>query len=152
MKYLLNIIYIRYQWNSHSVVKKFFLWSAQLYLGYTELEVSAGHWTKSDIKTAMSDAKSPYAWLLWATCFWAFKNTLTIQYIILLFLHWLSFYSFIIFFMILCVFFSSNVSCYSYKEFFSYSFCVKILFNFLTSGNSLDALCFCMFMRINKDM
>ena len=54
-------IYIRYQWNSHSVVKKLFLWSAQLYLDYTELEISTGHWTKSDIKTAMSDTKSPCA-------------------------------------------------------------------------------------------
>ena len=63
------------------------------------------------------------------------KNTLAMRYIILLCQHYLLFYSFIILFMILCVFFSRNVRCCSYKEFFGYSFYVKIFFNFITPDN-----------------
>ena len=38
--------------------------------------------------------------------------------------------------MILCVFFSTHVSCDNYKELFKYSFRVKIFFNFVTPENS----------------
>ena len=37
--------------------------------------------------------------------------------------------------MILRVFFSSNVRCLSYKEFFVYSFYVKTFFDFITPDN-----------------
>ena len=90
------------------------------------LQISTGYQTKSDVKTVVSNAKSPYTWQSWPTCFWVVKNTLlTMQDIILLCLHYLLFYSFLILFMILHVFFSSNIGCHSYKEFFDYSFMYK---------------------------
>ena len=89
------------------------------------LQISIGYQTKSDVKTLVSNAKSPYTWQSWPTCFWVVKNTLMMQYMILLCLHYLLFYSFLILFMILHVFFSSNIGCHSYKEFFGYSFMYK---------------------------
>ena len=90
------------------------------------LQISTGYQTKSDVKTVVSNAKSPYTWQSWPTCFWVVRNTLlTMQDIILLCLHYLLFYSFLILFMILHVFFSSNIGCHSYKEFFDYSFMYK---------------------------
>ena len=32
------------------------------FLTSARLQISTGHWTKSDLKTAMSDEKSPYTW------------------------------------------------------------------------------------------
>ena len=50
---------------------------------FSGLEISAGHQTMSDVKPGMSDAKSPYTWQSWPTCFRAVKNTLlTVWYII----------------------------------------------------------------------
>ena len=57
------------------------------------------------------------------------------RYIILLCLPYLLFYSFVILFMILRVFLSSDVRCLSYKGFFGYSFYVKTFFNFVTPDN-----------------
>ena len=55
-------------------------WSDSRFSG---LEISAGHQTMSDVKPGMSDAKSPYTWQSWPTCFRAVKNTLlTVWYII----------------------------------------------------------------------
>ena len=117
----------------------------------TGLEISARHWTKSDVKTTMSNVKSPYTWQSWLTHFWVVKNTLlTMQYIILLCLHYLLFYCFIILFMILLVFFSSDVRFHSYKEFFGCSLYVKTFLNFVTPDISLEVLRFFMFMTINK--
>ena len=83
---------------------------------YIGLEISTGHWTKSDIKTAMSDAKSPHTRQSWPTCFWAVKNIIndTIHYITVCINFDLTL---IILFLILLVFFSGSVSCHSYKEF-----------------------------------
>ena len=50
------------------------------------------------------------------------------------------------------LFLSGNVSSHSYKKKFSYSFCGTIFFNFVTPDNSLDIICFFMFMSVNKNI
>ena len=54
--------------------------------------------------------------------------------------------------MMLRVFFSGDVNCHKNKEIFSYSFCVKMSFRFVIPDNSLDVLCFFMFMCVNKNI